>query len=110
MEELLDKEGIELEVASKDKKSGFANIKSWLKGPNKIPILFFLDKLQSIEYDTYGIVYEIQRLCYDDKGEIEKKDDHFMECLYRYTLMNVQYKEKEKMLVGNTNENIGWMG
>lgn len=94
--DLLEDEGIELGVASKDKKSGFASIKSALKGPNKIPTLYFLDNLQSVEHDMDGVVHEIQRLCYDDNGEIEKKDDHFMECLYRFMNMNVEYVEHKK--------------
>ena len=112
LSDALDEEDIELGVASKDKKSGFANIKSWLKGPNKIPLLYFLDNLQSIEQDMYGTCYEIQRLCYDDKGEIEKVNDHFMECLYRYTLMNVQYEErkKESPLLLGTSGGAGWAG
>ncbi len=110
IEELLAEEDIELGVASKDKKSGYGNIKSWLSGPSGIPILYLLDNLQSICYDDYGLCYEIQRLCYDDRGEPEKVDDHFMECLYRYTLMNVQYEEPE--LVGQYVEAGGasWAG
>jgi len=99
IEELLDAENITLEVASKDKKSGYTNIKSWLRGVNLIPTLYFLDTLPSVKDDAYGTVYEIQRLCYDEKSskdsEIEKVNDHFMENLYRYTLVGVEYNERK---------------
>ena len=112
IEELLDKEGIELGVASKDKKSGFSNIKAALKGPNRIPVLYFFDSLQSIKKDMYGVVYEIQRLCYDDNGEVEKKNDHFMECLYRSTNMGIEYEDKrpDSSLSGGSTGKGGWMG
>ncbi len=112
LSDLLYEEGIELGVASKDKKSGFKNIKSMLVGPSKIPVLYFLDSLQSVCNDAYGIVYEIQRLCYTDKGDIEKENDHFMECLYRYTLMNVQYKDEEEPVYSGMGsaENTSWAG
>jgi len=95
IEERLDAKGIELHVAKKDKTSGFMNIRKWLAGPNKIPILFFLDKLQSFGSSTHnGVLYEIQRLAIDqDTGQIEKVNDDFMENLYRYTLTGVEYRE-----------------
>lgn len=94
IEDLLDKEDIELEVASKDMKSGYMNIKSWLRGTALIPTIYFLDSLQSFKNDGYGHIYEIQRLCYV-KSEPENKDNHFMECLYRYTNAGIEYtKEK----------------
>lgn len=111
IEERLAAEDITLEVASKDKKSGFTNIKAWLKSRNRRPILFFLDSLQSIKKDMYGHIYEIQRLCYV-KGEIEKENDHFMENLYRYTLTGVKYSEPRKphrVAVGSGTEG-GWLG
>ena len=98
IEEKLDKYGIELGVASKDKRSGISNIKSWLKGVNRIPILYFFDTLRSVNDNAYGVVYELQRLCYDENGMPEKVNDHFIECLYRYTLANVEYKEKKEDL------------
>jgi len=111
LKDLLGNEGIELGVASKDKKSGFSNIKSWLKGPNKIPVLYYLDSLGSVANDDYGVIYEIQRLCYDDKGVIEKVDDHFMECLYRYTNMGIEYSEpRPKILQRSNGSSGGWMG
>lgn len=111
IDERLEKHGIELGIASKDKKSGISNIKSWLKGVNKIPILYFLDTLQSVKDDGYGIIYEIQRLCYDDSGLPEKKNDHFMECLYRYTLAGIEYIEKKKEeLVSQSYSKESWMG
>lgn len=111
IKELLEVAGIELEVASKDKKSGFLNIKSMLKGVNGLPTLFFLDSLRSVKDNLYGVVHEIQRLCYDDNGEVEKKDDHFMECLYRSTNMGIEYREpvKRRVPVGSGTEG-GWLG
>lgn len=92
IEELLSDEGIELGVASKDLKSGYNNIKSWLKGSNKIPIFYFLNSLQSIKDNLYGHVHEVKRLCYVN-GEPEKEDNHFMECWYRYTNAGIKYSE-----------------
>ncbi len=111
IEDLLYKEDIELGTAAKDPKSGYKNIQKWLKGPNGLPILFFSDKLQSVKDDMYGHVHEIQRLCYDDKGEVTKKNDHFMECLYRCTLMGIEYEEKREPAgeVGANTAN-SWMG
>lgn len=114
IEKLLEVHGIELGVASKDMKSGYTNIKSWLKGPNKIPVLYFLDSLQSIKDNTYGHIYEILRLCYDENGIPEKKDNHFMECLYRYTNAGIEYKERSKTKychqLEGTGVSEGWMG
>lgn len=112
LEELLADEGIELGVASKDKKSGFSNIKAGLKGANGIPSTYFLDSLQSIKDNRYGVVYEIQRLCYDDNGEIEKKDDHFMECFYRSKLMGVSYDAPRAPVMPSASGSGegGWLG
>lgn len=109
IEELLDAEDIELSVASKDLKSGYTNIKSWLKGPNKIPVFYFLDSLQSIKDDLYGHVYEIQRLCYDDNGVPEKVNNHFMECLYRYANAGIVYEDKKDDCSPVSGVG-GWMG
>lgn len=108
--ELLLDEGIELGVASKDKQSGFSNIKAWLCGPNGLPQFYFLDNIQSVKHDAYGHVYEIQRLCYDDKGKIEKIDDHFMECLYRYTLMKIEYRTPVRPLQTVSGGGGSWLG
>lgn len=111
LEEKLDNEEIEFIGACKDPTSGYSNIKKWLKGPNKIPILYFFDSLQSIKDDRYGHVYEIQRLCYDDKGSVKKENDHFMECLYRYTLMTVEYTPPATRRAGQGMATAGgWMG
>lgn len=82
--------GILLQVASKDKESGVRNLQDWLKGPNKIPILFFLSNcLRSI--------YEIQRWTYDENGKPKKENDHFMENLYRFTLTGTKYIAEEEL-------------
>ncbi|MCP5005493.1 MAG: hypothetical protein GY941_16380, partial [Planctomycetes bacterium] len=93
IEERLLREGIALGVANKDKKSGISNLKSWMKGPNKIPIIYFLDTLRSAKDGAYGIIHELKRLCYDD-GDVEKKNDHFVECCYRHTISGVKYVKK----------------
>jgi len=87
-------EGVYLQSASKDKESGMRNIRTWLEGPNKLPILFFFDTLQSVKENTRGVVFDIQRLCFDDNGKIEKINDDFMENLYRYTLTGTEYLEE----------------
>lgn len=114
LEERLDAEGIEFNGAIKDPMSGYTNIRKWLKGPNRIPILYFFDSLQSVANEAYGHVYEIQRLCFDDNDKVEKKNDHFMECLYRYTLMGVEYKEKPDEALepvgAGSQGGQGWMG
>ena len=98
IEEKLDKYGIELGVASKDKRSGISNIKSWLKGVNRIPILYFLILCEVLMIMLMGLFMSCRRLCYDENGMPEKVNDHFIECLYRYTLANVEYKEKKEDL------------
>ncbi len=113
MDERLADEGIYLQVASKDKGSGVRNIREWLEGPNRIPTLYFFDSLQSVESNTRGIVYDIQRVSFDDKGNIEKIDDDFFENLYRYTLTGTKYIESGGSLAMSGPENSssqGWMG
>ena len=82
---------IQLLGASKDKDSGVRNIKTWLQGINKMPVLFFFNSLPS--YDgAYGHLYEINRWIYDKEGKPAKEMDHFMENLYRYTLAGIEYQ------------------
>ncbi len=112
--ERLSEEDIYLQGARKDKESGFRNIRTWLEGPNKIPILFFFDTLQSNGSNVHnGVLYEIQRLCFDDKGKVEKVDDDFMENLYRYTLAAPEYTDNSDVggyLVGAGSSSEGWLG
>jgi hypothetical protein len=81
----LSDHGIELHVASKDKDSGIINVEKWLEGPNKMPILFFFRNLNRIEKE--GHIWEIQRWVYNDQGKPKDESDHFMENLYRYSLV-----------------------
>ena len=108
----LSEEGIYLQTASKDKESGMRNIRAWLEGPNSIPILFFFDTLQSAGGNTRGIVFDIQRLCFDNNGKVEKINDDFMENLYRYTLTGTEYVEEETpVLIGaGQGQEQSWMG
>ena len=106
-------EGIYLQTASKDKESGMRNIQSWLEGPNGLPILFFFDSLRSVTSNTRGIVFDIQRLCFDDNGKVEKVNDDFMENLYRYTLTGTEYLAEDNgslAMSGGVGGNQGWMG
>jgi len=108
--------GIKLEVASKDKDSGIRNLKSWLRGPNKMPTLYFFRTCERH-------LWEIRRWKYDKDGKPMKENDHFMENLYRYTLTGVKYRKPVRLSYepsgGGTRESIyhrgfgsdtGWMG
>lgn len=111
--EKLAEEGIYLQTASKDKESGFRNIRTWLEGVNRMPILYFLDSLQSVGSTVHnGVVYEIQRLCFDEMGRVEKVDDDFMENLYRYTLSGTEYVEDDRggaFVLSGAGDTAGWL-
>ena len=110
IEELLDPEGIELLVASKDKKSGIKNVKTALEGANGIPTLYFYDSLPSVREDGRGHVYEMERLCFDDKGGVKKEDDDFTENLYRSSLAGIKYISPASKHRGGGNDGGGsWM-
>ena len=85
---------IQLLGASKDKNSGIRNIKTWLCGVNKMPLLFFFNTLPSYN-GAYGHLYEINRWVYDKEGKPAKEMDHFCENLYRYTLTGIKYQENK---------------
>jgi hypothetical protein len=87
----LSEHQIQLIVASKDKKSGVLNLESWLTGVNKIPILYFFNSLPSYQDGVYGSLWEIVRWVYDKEGLPAKENDHFMENLYRYTLVGAEF-------------------
>lgn len=111
IERRLAEEDILLHGASKDKESGFLAIRTWLEGPNKIPIVYFFDTLHSVANDGYGTIHEIQRLCFDDQGKPEKFNDHFMENFYRYTQTGVEYEEdvvEDLVEVGGSSRE-GWL-
>ncbi len=111
--EKLIKHGIELKVANKNKDSGYRNIRAWLDGPNGIPLIYFLNTIQSCGSNVHnGVLYEIQRLCFDDNGKVEKEKDDFMENFYRFTLVNVQWtaEEPECELEECYSGGQGWMG
>ena len=104
--------GIMLHVASKDKPSGIHNINTWLRGPNGIPILYFL-RGKSEKH-----THEIVRWVYDKDGKPMKEHDDFMECLYRYTLTgekvykNDNFYGKDEGAFSGASEKRGnnWMG
>lgn len=80
--------GILLECASKDKDSGIRNLQTRLVGANKMPSLFFFNNCKRH-------LWEIQRWTYNEEGKPQKKDDHFMENLYRFTLTGIIYSSPE---------------
>lgn len=96
IKERLGKYGIELNVATKDKASGILNIEKMLMGPNKMPILFFFRSLTNKIKDE-GTIWEIQRWTYDENQKPKDENDHFMENLYRMSLVEMKYyPENEK--------------
>jgi hypothetical protein len=76
--------GILLQVASKDKESGVRNLQDWLKGPNKLPILFFFNT-------CLRHIYEIQRWTYDENGKPKKENDKHV-CLKKTNANKRVYK------------------
>lgn len=77
-----------LETATKDKDSGIIEINNHLLGPNKMPSLFIFNScLRSI--------MEIEGWMYGEDGKPVKKDDDFMENLYRLLLLNTEYVSPE---------------
>ena len=57
-------------------------------------------------------MFDIQRLCFDNNGKVEKINDDFMENLYRYTLTGTEYVEEETpVLIGaGQGQEQSWMG
>lgn len=114
IERKLSEHSIQLISASKDKKSGILNITNWLCGINGKPTLFFFRSLQSATDGIYGTLFEITRWVYDEDGIPAKKDDHFMENLYRYTLAGVEYNgSRGKYYHQQDNRahgSLAWMG
>jgi hypothetical protein len=103
--EKLAEHGITLHVASKDKDSGIRNIKSWLRGPNKLPTCYIFN-------DCERHLYEVRRWVFDDNGKPSKDcSEHFMENWYRYTLTGASYQNytvNPLPLIQQTTH--GWMG
>jgi hypothetical protein len=81
----LSDHGIELEIFSRDKASGVLAVEKMLEGPNGMPTLFFFRNLNKIEKE--GHIWEIQRWVYNDRNEPKDENDHFMQCLYAYSLV-----------------------
>ena len=98
----LERHGIDLQVASKDKTSGILNVEKLLMGPNRMPTLFFFRTLNKIEKE--GIVWEIQRWTYDENQEPRKENDHFAENLYRMTLTGLKYRPMRDRHISLTSE------
>ena len=78
-----------LEVATKDKDAGILEIKKHLKGPNKLPSMFFFD-------DCVRTMFEVEGWMWDkDTNKAVDKDDHMMENLYRLCLLDTQWTHPE---------------
>ncbi len=90
IEEILDDEGIELFVASKDKDSGIRNIEAALRGINKMPALFFFRE------KTKMTIHQLSRWINDERGIPLKQNDDFPENLYRSTLLDEEAKQSEE--------------
>jgi hypothetical protein len=97
--------GMTLEVASKDKSSGIKNIETGLRGVNGLPTQYLFDT-------CVRHVFEIQRWVFDDLGKPAKKNDHFMENWYRYTLTGSKYEAFVVQPLPDNSGHLpgGWMG
>ncbi|MCD6162603.1 MAG: hypothetical protein J7K40_09355 [candidate division Zixibacteria bacterium] len=81
--------GYPLETASKDKSSGILLIKEHLCGPNKQPSLYIFD-------DLIRTIFEIEGYMWDKETQKPMdKDDHMMENLYRLTLLDTLWYERD---------------
>lgn len=90
---VLARHDLVLGVASKDKASGFLEVKTNLKSPNDEPTLFIFDDLTVTTMEIEGYMYLDKG---ENKGKPMDKDDHFMENLYRLCLLNTQYSSPEE--------------
>ena len=105
LDEKLSKYGMTLTVASKDKDSGIKNIETGLAGPSGLPTYFLFD-------DCTRHLFEVQRWVFDDDGKPAKKNDHFMENWYRYTLTGARYEDFQirPLPRASVSKSSGWMG
>jgi hypothetical protein len=89
---VLNRYGYHLETATKDKDSGIIEINRHLLGPNNEPSLFvFSDMVRTIK--------EFEGWMWDEdpanRGKAQKRDDDFMECLYRLLLLDTYWYPME---------------
>jgi len=87
--EILLREELILEVASKDKEHGILEVKKYLKGPNNMASMFFFDDLIETIFEIEGLMWE------KDTNKVSKHNDHMMEGLYRICLLNTKYYPPE---------------
>lgn len=87
---VLARYGYKLEVASKDKDSGILLIKKHLKSDNNEPTLFFFNDLRMMIMEMEDLMYD------DDTQKAQKKDDHFVEGLYRILLRDTRWYAMEE--------------
>lgn len=86
---ILWRNGMQLEVACKDKTSGILEVKNHLMGPNNEPSLFIFN-------DLIRTIFEIEGYMYDKETQSPMdKDDHMMENLYRLMLLDTQWTPVE---------------
>jgi hypothetical protein len=78
--------GIRLEVGSKDKSSGVANLNAAFKGPNKMPTWYFFNTCDRHRHQAL-------RWVFGDDGKPMKENDDFPENMYRYTLFGIHYTD-----------------
>jgi len=89
VQSVLGTHGYPLETASKDKSSGILLIKQHLYGPNKQPSLYIFD-------DMIRTILEIEGYMWDKETQKPMdKDDHMMENLYRLTLLDTVWYERD---------------
>jgi len=89
VQKVLGAHGHPLETASKDKSSGILLIKNHLQGPNKQPSLYIFN-------DLIRTIFEIEGYMWDKETQKPMdKDDHMMENLYRLTLLDTVWYEKD---------------
>ena len=96
--EILMRNGMILETATKDKEHGILEVKDLLYGPNKEPSMFVFD-------DLVRTLYEIEGWMWDkDTQKASKDDDDMMENLYRLALLKTQWTEPMDFLMDNEPE------
>lgn len=93
IDRVLNRHGMVLETATKDKDSGIITINEHLKGPNKKPSLFFFPDLKMTISQLEGWMWDEDAL---KRGEFkaQKKDDDFPENLYRILLLDTEYEDE----------------
>lgn len=85
IEKKLNSYNIKLEEASKDKVNGIKNVQRWVMGQNEVPSFFIFDNCERH-------IQEFLRYSYDDNGDFEKGNDHFIENCRRLTFCDWKWR------------------